>query len=567
MVAECHQSGEPQASSSDDRRSGRWREVEDLDAFWEARSDSPRLSVRGFARSREVPESTFRDQVHRAEAAEAAAEVIEFIESMPGLAFMRQIVLAARYVIMERSGGGYRMMSEFLELSGLSEFVGASHGAQYQAMCEMEEAIVAYGRAERARSAVAMRPRRITLVDDETFHHGKICLVAIEPVSNFIVLEQYAEDRTAETWTAALSEELEGLPVTVFQCGSDEARALLKVARTGFGAHHSPDTFHVQQDVGRGTTLALRRQAALATAEVARLRLAHEESVIEAEAYRLTRCGPGRPKDYGKRLADQEAALGVAQEAAAESEHRCETVRVARRKLSTLYHPFDLGTGAPRSGEVIEADLRKQFEVIDEASTAAGLSAKCRAWVDKARRVAGSMVATVAFVHTLIRSQIEALLLAPVVEAAVMEQLIGAHYLGEAARKASSAAERDRILEVVDRLRSTLDGPDSALAGLGEHERAALETVALECAQFFQRSSSCVEGRNGLLSLRHHSHHYLSPRKLEASTVVHNFGVRRADGTTAAERFFGLRHANLFEHLLASLPLPRRPAARRHTLH
>ena len=60
-----------------------------------------------------------------------------------------------------------------------------------------------------------------------------------------------------------------------------------------------------------------------------------------------------------------------------------------------------------------------------------------------------------------------------------------------------------------------------------------------ECAGWLVRGSSCVEGRNGQLELRHHSLHRLSPRKLGVLTVMHNYWLKRADGTTAAERFFG----------------------------
>lgn len=92
---------------------------------------------------------------------------------------------------------------------------------------------------------------------------------------------------------------------------------------------------------------------------------------------------------------------------------------------------------------------------------------------------------------------------------------------------------------------------------------ALLRETALWCAQLFQRSSSMVEGRNGWLALMHHSLHRISPRKLEALTVVHNYFIVRHDGTTAARRFFGQDHRNLFEHLLAVMPPPKRPAAAR----
>jgi hypothetical protein len=46
-------------------------------------------------------------------------------------------------------------------------------------------------------------------------------------------------------------------------------------------------------------------------------------------------------------------------------------------------------------------------------------------------------------------------------------------------------------------------------------------------------------------------------------TALHNFHLRRADGTTAAERLFGQSHPPLFEQVLERMPWPARPAQRR----
>jgi hypothetical protein len=90
--------------------------------------------------------------------------------------------------------------------------------------------------------------------------------------------------------------------------------------------------------------------------------------------------------------------------------------------------------------------------------------------------------------------------------------------------------------------------------------KAVVERVGREAVSRFVRSSSCVEGRNGQLSLHHHGSHALSPGKLKALTVLHNYFIERADGSTAAERFFGQKPANLFEWLLQRFPDPARPA-------
>ncbi len=64
------------------------------------------------------------------------------------------------------------------------------------------------------------------------------------------------------------------------------------------------------------------------------------------------------------------------------------------------------------------------------------------------------------------------------------------------------------------------DGP---WANLTPREQAVWGKKARQCAALFQRSSSCVKGRNGVLSLKHHALHKLSANKLLALTVLHNF--------------------------------------------
>ncbi len=77
----------------------------------------------------------------------------------------------------------------------------------------------------------------------------------------------------------------------------------------------------------------------------------------------------------------------------------------------------------------------------------------------------------------------------------------------------------------------------------------------------FQRCSSAVEGRNGYLAQVHHNRRGLSTKRLKVSTVIHNFALKRSDGTTAAERLFGRKFPDLFEYLennLGELPQPRK---------
>ena len=96
---------------------------------------------------------------------------------------------------------------------------------------------------------------------------------------------------------------------------------------------------------------------------------------------------------------------------------------------------------------------------------------------------------------------------------------------------------------------------------LNQLEREKWWHWAIWMVSKFQRSSSAVEGRNGYLSQVHHNRRGLSSKRLQVSTVIHNFSLKRSDGTTAAERLFGQKFPDLFEYLvenIGELPQPRK---------
>lgn len=77
----------------------------------------------------------------------------------------------------------------------------------------------------------------------------------------------------------------------------------------------------------------------------------------------------------------------------------------------------------------------------------------------------------------------------------------------------------------------------------------------------FHRSSSAVEGRNGRLSQMYHNGRGFKKKRLMALTVIHNYGQRRSDGSTAAERLFDTAFPDLFGWVvdnMGELPLPRK---------
>lgn len=76
----------------------------------------------------------------------------------------------------------------------------------------------------------------------------------------------------------------------------------------------------------------------------------------------------------------------------------------------------------------------------------------------------------------------------------------------------------------------------------------------------YQRTTSAIEGRNGLLSGFNHCARGMTELQLESQTILHNYYNKRADGTTATERLFEFKPPDLFEWLVVNmkeLPLPR----------
>jgi hypothetical protein len=449
----------------------------------------------------------------------------------------------------------------FLQLSGLDEFLPTSYGVHQAFAVHMETLLAEFGRQEEQRLAVHMPPRQISLCEDETFH-PHICLVAIEPVSDYLLLEQYAPQRDAETWNRALDERLAGWSVTVCQVTSDEAKALISHAETHLGAHHSPDLFHVQHDTVRATSLVLAGQTRRAY-----------ETTVEAERQtaqrhaELVACQQQCPQSAHVAEAVRQWQQAAAVEAAARQQlavcqQRQQQATEARHGLSQDYHPIDLETGRPVPADEVSHRLNGHFNRLDEIACEAGLSSHTRAKLAKARRVLAAMQSTIAFFWATVTRRLAAWQLPVAVTTWLREELIPGLYLESAAKKASTSPERQRLrtraAEILARARS----PDGVWGTLSQAERDDLEAKARDCAALFQRSSSCVEGRNGQLSLRHHGLHRLTTRKLGALRVLHNYLAERPDGTTAAERFFGARPQPLMPWLLSRLPLPAHPRPR-----
>lgn len=533
------------------------QEVARLVDLWQ---NSPKQSQQAFAQTHQIPPRTFASWVKRYEDLPGSPQAKEFFESEAGLAFLHRFQVAAHLCFNQVGNCGIRLLCEFFQHCELFPYLACSYGAQQQFARELQTAILDYGQEQSEQLRQSMPHQSITLAEDETFH-PQTCLVAIEPVSNFILVEQYAASRDAPTWTQVVTTATAPYDVTVIQVTSDAARGLIAHAQNELGVHHSPDLFHIQQDIWASIGPGIK-------AEICQHQSAAEEHLKQAQGFRQqqeqaqNQRKRGRPLDYQTRIDLREALAGHYQRRQADAEGRREKLKEESRRLRDSYHPFNLQTGTPRKEGTARQVLTACFDRLDHLAKGGQSTEKSQKRLAKARRQLKKMIQTVAWFWAMVDLTLKPLGLNNSQRRA-MEQLIASAYLNRVAGQARDPEQRSELRQRAVSLREQALSRDGPLASTDDSVQAQYLEIAESCAQFFQRSSSCVEGRNGQLALRHHTFHRLSTTKLSVLTVLHNYWLRRADGTTAAERFFGQPPADLLTELLSRLPVPARGAQRR----
>lgn len=549
------------AKDSPNRRWKREHIVDNLAEIRRIRNDDI-ISIRDFAASREIPKSTLFDWLKREGAIPADAEVVAFFESPAGLKMLHAIVLAAHLAFSFTGHAGIRPIMRFLNLAGLSPFVASSYGTHQRIADTMTSQILAFEAEQRPILAASMPKRRLTVCEDETFPKGAMCLVARDPVSGFLLAESFQEKRDAATWDAVFTEATTDLNVEVIQQTSDEASALLAHARH-HGLHHSPDLFHILQEINRATVLPLKRRTEAAQATLDEAQAMLRRHLTEEAAYRAGPRPRGHPPDFTKRIARAQAAQAVAIAALSEAIAHQETRQAAVAGLSCAYHPFDLATGAARTAAEVDIALTAHFDALDMLAEATSLSQRSVARLAKARRQLPAMVSTVRFFWKEVDARIAQADWPEGVEVSFGQSLLPAAYLYRVAARCGRAEVRHGLECVAKSLLKPERGECGAVASLDADAQGVVEELAWACADVFQRSSSCVEGRNGTLALAEHARRGLSERRLKALTVVANYVQLNSEGTTAAQRFFGQTHDDLFAWLLKTMPMPARPARKR----
>ena len=516
-------------------------------------------SQRQYAHDHGIPRSTLgfwlRDDP--SDDPDLEPEVKAFFRSGVGQRFLRRLILALFVGFLFGGACGLRRLSDFLRRTRLGCFVASSTGALHELSKTLEIDLSVFADEERPRLAEGMKHRHIALIPDENFHGGHVCLVAAEAASNFLFVEEYAPNRNSETWTTAIERSTTGLPVTVLLLSSDQAKAIIACAHNELGAHHLPELFHGQRDLCRPLMGPLERQK-----ESAQKELQQAQTLLERYLAEESRT-QGQPKDYARFIASSLTRVGQCTQKVDLCEKNQEQAIQAVRGLGDDYHPFDSVTGAAVDQAEMAKRLDQRLQTLEKVAQQARLGGKVQESLAKGKLWVQKLVTAIAWYWTVVRVCVEELGLSQEVERVIYEKLLPGLYWQKQARLGRTVEERQRKAKLAEGLLKDAWAEDGVLSRLTKEEQEEVRRVSKEMVGLFARSSSCVEGRNGRLALFHHGQTRMSAGRLKALTVIHNYLNERADGTTAAERFFGKKPRDLFDWLLQRLPDLPRPAARR----
>jgi hypothetical protein len=412
----------------------------------------------------------------------------------------------------------------------------------------MEFSIIVFGDQQEKAGAEKMKKRKICVTLDEMFRHTYPCLVAIETISNYILFNKFTENRKAETWKNELVKNVTGkFPVEIGQVQSDLCGTIRSVTES-LEAIHSPDTFHAMQEFSKATSAGMASQEKAIETALNKV----EEAIKKQESQPARINSKEKQKEKIDELKKKKDDLTKTY---GERKKRKEETQKARKELGQIFHPINLTTGEIQSTTVVKKKIEEQIDIIKVKAEDAGLAASSLERIEKGKRAFLLMGEYLRNFFIFFIALIKNANLTLEQRKFFKEIVFPLSYFRVLLRK-QPKKEKERIRFLISELEKKF-----AASQLPEEIKAMLLELGREAAITFQRSSSCVEGWNGNLSLLLHRFHRLSERTLRALSIVHNFSVRRRDdgGSTAAERFFGEPHDDLFEYLVEHVRIPGKP--------
>jgi len=467
-------------------------------------------------------------------------------ETDSGEAWQQMLVLATLYTFGMECHVGADKLAKFFKLIRMDTHVGTSPSTIRKQLNKIEELLPLFQQG--CESDASTQSRRVVVAADETFFGDFLILVLMDLSSGYLILEDISDDRCFDTWLEKAAPRLEALGIDVNHAISDRAKALIKLAITGFECQSGADTFHAQYDVSKWLGAKLGRL----NAQAKKRHEAALQTVTKQQECVSTKALSGLAEQA---LHDEKACVEIQKTLADYHENL--------PGISDEIHPFSLQDNQPNDTERVLSGLEKRAQAFEKIAQSQDID-DSRQTMKKFRNQFDDLAVNVEFWWLWVTEILTGLAVDEVTQHWLTHTLLPVVYWHQQLQKTKNPKQREKYKQAWQRAVHDLQ-TDSFSTTLPESEMQRWLAWAEWMVQKFHRSSSAVEGRNGYLSQMYHNGRGLTEKRLRALTVIHNYGLKRLDGTTAAVRLFGREFPDLFSWLvteMGQLPLPRKGGKR-----
>ena len=373
---------------------------------------------------------------------------------------------------------------------------------------------------------------------DETYFESMI-LVLMDLSSGYIFVEEESEDKSYETWLEKAKKVADKYGIEFKYFVSDRAKQLIQLATQGFKCLSVPDLFHASHELVKQFGLSLKRKKADIEKKIAK------EMIQLTLLIKLSQ-DTSAHKAIIEELENQQTGI----------EKSISAYRDILHRISITLHPFDIKDSSQVTSIMIQAKLYSILEEAESLKKEQDIKSK-KDHLKKFKKQIEGMASLIDTWWLWVNEYFQSDDINEECKNWVQHYLLPFLYCKKQADRTKAPDLKEGYQYAADVALDRLEKHPSTPKFI---EKEEMVSWAEWMVSNFQRTSSAVEGRNGWLSQMHHNGRGLTPKRLKAQTVLHNYYLKRDDGTTAAERLFRKKFPDPLEWVverMGDLPLPR----------
>lgn len=445
----------------------------------------------------------------------------DFYETKEGVECLNRLFICVIVIFGLQAGVGSETISQFFAEFLQGQYIAHSPSYIRKMKASLRANIAVYGQTQMAKVKGLLSKIKLHLGGDEMFKFDRVILLLKELKSNFIFFEAPAKDRKKETWLNHVGDFLTTYRSQISSFIADGGSALKALADKA-GVVVKIDLFHGMKDI----------KSALSTRFNSKLkRLSKEEKEIKDNT-KLT----SEDKDSKLKVIESKKNTVI------------NTQKIYRQVM------FDIATGVnpynSKHDEVSSKDIA--ILLTDNLSTLRSIALNTEI-EDKQnlldrfdRRIDGMSLGNDQWFNLVSEELVQSKESDDFKDWFKYILLPYVYWRWQYRKSKRDKNKSSYYKNLEEQMKSALDSDSRSSEYLDTDVLAWAEGLA----RSYQRTTSAIEGRNGAVSLYCAKHRGLHDSHINCFTIIHNFWLKRGDGTTACERLCGYKPPSLINYLL-----------------